>query len=232
MKTILLIVILFLQSIVCWSQQPTIASRLLLPSNYEQLRVLNPVFSWVPTGSSLYNLKLAQLVDGQSPYMALMTNPLLLNIQVASVTTNYPLTAPMLKVGNTYVWQVCSVSGETQEVCSEMWQFSITDDSLDTQDLPKFNIFPRLSTTGSGTVYKVRNNYLPFFIEGEYIQSTLVYEVISSKREKVKSDTWEERLFNYGSNRYVLKLKGVESGSYTLVVTDLKGTKYYLNFVK
>ncbi|MBX3101892.1 MAG: hypothetical protein KF690_05240 [Bacteroidetes bacterium] len=227
-----LLVLLF----ICWGwavAQP-VAPRLLSPAHESVVRIANPLLTWVPAapGQAGYTVKLVQLLDNQSPYAALMSNPLLLHQQVTQPSLVYPVTAPLLQQGQTYVWQVCLQVRETGEACSEAWVFRYETDSIPKEKLPDLRVFPKLSAKPSGPVYHVRKDLLPFALEGQYALSELKYEVLNSANKPLKTDEWEHRVYAYGSNHYALKIKGIKKGYYTLVVRDHKGMTYYLRFAK
>lgn len=102
------------------------------------------------------------------------------------------------------------------------------------------NIYAKLERQLTGTKYKVYLNKFYFFYDEEYAStaslSYKVYDknntVVLSTSTQVLTQTVGAVNREYGDNRYSLDVNSIDPGAYILEVTNEKGEKFYLRFVK
>jgi hypothetical protein len=101
-------------------------------------------------------------------------------------------------------------------------------------------IYAKLERQLTGTKYKVYLNKFYFFYDEEYAStaslSYKVYDknntVVLSTSTQVLTQTVGAVNREYGDNRYSLDVNNIDPGAYILEVTNEKGEKFYLRFVK
>ncbi|MGB0522464.1 MAG: hypothetical protein ACPGJS_05865 [Flammeovirgaceae bacterium] len=85
--------------------------KLLYPSNGQVLKEAYPAFSWVKSMARninfLYDIKVVEVLEGQTPARAILSNPaLFIQQNVRNNLMMYPVTAPLFQAGKKYAWQV------------------------------------------------------------------------------------------------------------------------------
>lgn len=106
---------------------------LIYPGNGDSVVTTTPTLIWNHTGvfgsgdgEKYYHLVLTEKLPGQSAEEALLNNPVLWSRKyLTSHNIPYPVSAPKLKEGATYVWQVLAVYNGAIIQTSEVWVFSI-----------------------------------------------------------------------------------------------------------
>jgi len=105
------------------------APRLVSPKDGSTITVPQPIFTWTPpapapTGRLSYEIKIVEIISGQTPLQAIQANPSWFqqqNIQVPNIT--YPLKAKPLDKNKTYAWQVVALADGQSIGRSEVWMF-------------------------------------------------------------------------------------------------------------
>jgi len=87
------------------------APRLISPGNEEQLKIDNPIFTWMhiksPTSNQTYTLRIVELKGEQSPDEAIKRNKAFFEKEGISQTLfQYPSSAPKFEAGKKYAWFV------------------------------------------------------------------------------------------------------------------------------
>lgn len=106
--------VLLLGLITCFNglmAQSVSGPKLLYPANGAVLQQANPTFSWVKalplTKDVIYDLKVVEMLTGQTPEAAILSNPSwYVKKSTANNLTMYPITAPLFQAGKKYAWQV------------------------------------------------------------------------------------------------------------------------------
>ncbi len=109
--------------------------RLVFPANSSAATGTYPVFQWTPIQVPIqyqlhYVLKIAEVLQGQTPLKALTSNILQYeNDNLTTTTLQYPISALPLKSGKTYAWQVLALDQNgfppsTNSGKSEVWTFT------------------------------------------------------------------------------------------------------------
>ncbi|MCB0722886.1 MAG: hypothetical protein KDC42_11325 [Ignavibacteriae bacterium] len=108
-------------------------SELISPNDRDDVLEIFPVFNWlpptpIPSGRKLtYKFLLTEILDKQSAYFAVQSNPLLYSQDNLRVTQlQYPLAARQLKPGRRYAWQVITYVDGNMFSESEIWEFKYT----------------------------------------------------------------------------------------------------------
>lgn len=107
---------------------------LMEPQDKAKIYEYNPMLAWVvnyPFASELtYRLRVAELKSGQNPQNAIVrNNPVFMDNQVMSTGMLYPVTARKLEKFQPYVWTVDAYYKGILLGGSEVWRFTIIDDS-------------------------------------------------------------------------------------------------------
>jgi len=108
---------------------------LMSPENDAKLHEFNPMLSWTVNyrfASELtYRLRVAELKKGQTAVAAMTrNNPIYQDGHVMTTGTVYPLTARPLEKWQPYVWAVDAYYKGILLGGSEVWKFTIVDDSV------------------------------------------------------------------------------------------------------
>lgn len=110
------------------------------PADKSVLRTALPQLSWTPPSpldmfdNLSYDISIAEVMEGQSPADAILYNtPVYVKSHSKQTFENYPSSYSKLQEGKTYAWLVTARNGENYAVATEVWTFSIAEDSLTTQ---------------------------------------------------------------------------------------------------
>jgi len=87
------------------------APQLISPRDEEELRIDNPVFTWMhtkaPGSNQTYTIKIVELKESQSPDEAMKRNKAFFEKEGISPTLfQYPMSAPKFEAGKKYAWMV------------------------------------------------------------------------------------------------------------------------------
>ncbi|WP_300660010.1 DNRLRE domain-containing protein [Fluviicola sp.] len=105
---------------------------------------------------------------------------------------------------------------------------------------PNF-VYAKLEKKLTGVKYKVHLNKFYFFYDEEYASTTSLTYNVYNNNNAVALNTGNQILTNtisgaanreYGDNRYSLDVTSLAAGAYVLEVTNEKGEKFYLRFIK
>ncbi len=108
---------------------------LVFPADGDSVITANPMLQWTPIQVPVqyqlhYVLKIAEVLQGQTPLQALAANiPQYVDQNAITTTEQYPISALPLKSGSTYVWQVQALDQNgfppaTNDGKSEIWTFT------------------------------------------------------------------------------------------------------------
>jgi hypothetical protein len=130
----------------CFDQKITggDAPQLISPRDEEELRIDNPVFTWMhtkaPGSNQTYTLRIVELKESQSPDEAIKRNKAFFEKEGISPTLfQYPASAPKFETGKKYVWLV--KIGDLQSTMSifDRWGNMLIAQEITCKDF-KFNI--------------------------------------------------------------------------------------------
>lgn len=122
------------------------------PGNADTLETLTPDFSWTPPAPSSmfskleYDFILTEVLNGQSATDAVQKNPPFQQSPfLQQPVLRYPIHARSLEKGKTYAWQIVARDQNHYTAKSEVWQFTIKNDSIKNvpDDAPYFRIMSR-----------------------------------------------------------------------------------------
>jgi len=93
-----------------------------------------PVFTWMPPmplppgQEAFYDLKIVEILTGQSPFDAMQSNPAWFEEKGVTITSfRYPVGARAFEGGNEYAWQINAYDEEGFSLGeSEIWEYSFT----------------------------------------------------------------------------------------------------------
>lgn len=225
------------------------------PPNGQVLNFVNPTFSWLGTGiATEYGFRIVEVMDGQSPESALVTNPIW--HEATGIRQNlylYPIHAPRLQSDKTYAWQVIALGSAEQGrqfFMSEISTFKVAKNtSISSKQgskrkeqqpkLPISNVIhAHLHPTVPLAVHTFKGDTLGFqygndysVFEGEKLQ----FQVLDISQRPV---SWYQPevippTVTVGENRMQLIVDLLEfNKEYQLVVSNSKKQLRYLRFKK
>ena len=169
-------ILIFLFSFVPFSFSQNITQPILLyPSNGLALQESFPSFSWTPSfpnqGIS-YQIKLVEVLEGQTPEAAILANPnLFFQEDLSNNLFLYPTAAPLLQTGKKYAWQINSILIQKTEtgdlnraIPSEVFWFEVAQ-----QQEKICWALPADQAESKNTFYVLHDQILRFrFEEGSY----------------------------------------------------------------
>ncbi len=116
----LLVWVLWLTVVCSTSGQSYSYPKLLYPQTQVRLHEAYPTFSWIKVwpmpNPFVYDLKVVEVLAGQTPEAAILSNPAwYMQKGISSNLLLYPVTAPILQEGKKYAWQVVAQVVEKTE---------------------------------------------------------------------------------------------------------------------
>ncbi len=156
---------------------------LLSPSDGDTLCSPFPVFTWTPAfdpnlfGGFTYNIKIAEMLQGQTAQQALQSNPSHHNgTLIPSTIYNYPPNGLTLVPGNSYAWTVEAVANGNVLAFSQYWSFVMCVQSPPLPD-SLHNQFAQLQSDWAGEVHVFDNQPLKFiFEERNYVGDSILVQ--------------------------------------------------------
>lgn len=205
-----------------------------------------PVFTWTPAyqpsyGTNLtYYFKMSEVHAFQSTYQAITSNPYYYSQMDIPITMlNYPTYAATLVYEQQYAWQVDAMINGQVAASSEVWSFVYgcpSDTIIDSiPNLP----YVKLRLERDGGVAKLANKFLYINYSERYFpgdNAHLKYQIYNTTTNEVMPDNNIVLAVIEGENNYIISTCGdglnLPDGTYQFVVTDMKGKKWYLDFIK
>jgi hypothetical protein len=188
--------------------EPLSPPQLVFPPDSGRVDVVRPVFSWLPpapiTGFALvtYNLRLVEVMGGQSGPIAIQSNVPLVTMTNSPVQSfNYPGAALPLVVGKLYAWQVVALNGTNEIGSSEVWTFRLKESSPpDGSQLPD-PFFAKLSRTIQSSAVAVSSKIFFEYLNEDNDKSVSIqlHDISSSSPLDIALDS-STLSVNYGSN--------------------------------
>jgi hypothetical protein len=223
----------------CFVQQTQPLSPLLLinPADGEEACNVRPTFIWqlpmpLPADAKC-RLILSEIKNSQDLAEAVDHNLPVIN--QGNITGNqliYPGTAPLLKEGMRYAWQVTVYSGRTILKKSEIWEYhvkcfeSIPDAAEDG--------YRELKESDDGNFY-MADNILRFSFRNPYIKGNLPYTIVNLKNPSANITGLPKLMMLPGLNKYDLDLsdnKSFKNGEeYLLRVNLVNNKQFTLRFI-
>ena len=208
----------------------------------------NPTFTWtppfpLPDGEKLsYQIKIVEILPGQSPYSAITSNgAIILEKGISNSFYPYPVGARDFEIGHSYCWQVIAMEKDNTVCSSEVWSF-VFDKKKEQEKKKKkeqCQSYPELRKTIDGKYYFAYEDTLKFVYNETYFKPTdavLTFKIYDSKNSVVvNSEKIREKLpVKKGTNYYALNTgKGgikLNKGYYILEIINDKKERFYLRF--
>lgn len=252
----------------CYERSKEYLNNLFLVSPFDntELQQRIPLFTWTPVlpyqVNGRYELKLVEVLDHQSSYDALVSNPLFYyKTDILNNIHQYDLSSRLLDSCKNYAWQVIyslkSRFGDNQFKKapaefqhSEIWTFttpcSQTNSSLKESFSYLNPVYYRLLTKEEGTYHIVNSEYLRFVIDYNYKSTNSVKYQIKDEKDNIIVDNeqvYREEQANqypalpvnklYGDRKYILKLPSTIQLNTNYTITILGlKDKLHLRFVR
>lgn len=218
----------------CNNFQLQVPTPLLLntPANAAVISDNTPLLTWIPPSpvspEVTYTLRLVQLQEGQGRLDAIQRNvPLVEAEWLKNIQLNYPMDLPPLEYGSSYAWEVRAVAFREEVAKSEVWEFTLKEDTL----IKKEEVFDYIKIWEAGnSVLPIRNFLKLDHIEKQDKESMLHIRIVDEKKNT--RATFEQPTV-FGENLVVLDLRGIglKSGeSYKAIVRTAQGKEYVIAF--
>ncbi|MEO1517232.1 MAG: hypothetical protein AAFV95_19560 [Bacteroidota bacterium] len=211
---------------------------LVYPFHEATLQNRFPVLSWRPPvplqGNNLrYNLKLVELLRGQSPLEAIHTNiPLLEKYHLSTLSLPYPPTGIPLEKDQQYAWQVTAFWNEIEIGKTNIWTFSIEEEEIEKEE-PQIESYRLVKQRQKGSPY-VFTDALYFAYDNRAFESELTYSIHAKNASREAMTNLPSIALTPGMNEIKLdidKHADMEAGQhYVLTIWDRYQVPYYLEF--
>lgn len=223
------------------------------PFDGESIHTTLPILSWrppFPPGAIPieYTLRLVEIKPRQQVMEALEKNiPLISRRGILTTILPYPPEAPKLEIGKTYAWQIFAQAGEFPLGSTEVWTFKVVQQEAESLPLATDTFFRELKLAPNGS-YNPITQKLRFIYPNRWGASLLDYETSSppsnldriyykiypaGKQDAPLTPTISTNLVS-GVNKVTINLSGVsgitDGENYILVLRDVTGRQYYLEF--
>lgn len=121
------------------------------PDNESVIDIQYPVLIWIPpvpvNGMMVtYNLRLVEILKGQSPTEALLQNTALIDLNgLTNTFLSYPMDATPLRADGHYAWQVAaSYAGQSLGV-TDIWSFSVQNNKIKKDEDMEYPVASKVS---------------------------------------------------------------------------------------
>jgi hypothetical protein len=222
---------------------------LITPFDGSKVDNLNPVFTWIrplsmgsQNGEQAYNIRVAEIYSGQSPYEAIRANASVIrqsglpfNLYQSSTTNEY------LADCKKYAWQVEATTNSLGKTAatqvSEVWSFSTPCNVQTVKNHP--HVYYQMQSELNSTSYpaydtlRIALEYL--YADVGQIKGKIVGLDSKSREVSFANDqaTQKKSIIYVGDNRFAIPLtdKGLKKDNqYTLEIGD-GALKYYISFL-
>jgi hypothetical protein len=212
----------------CVEQQfgPNSPPVLLSPDDNAEVETTTPLLSWLPPSpiqpneNVTYELKLAEIMAGQSPADALNRNPLLLDKSNISMNSfQYPVNAAPLAFDKQYAWQIIARNDNYNLGATEIWRFKIREENKQKKDSDEADngTYSKLRPSLDGS-YSIVPETLRFVYNNQYTPTDLKYKIsdLNGKDLTPKDIVLHA---NSGENTFAIPLKKL---------SEFKSKNYYI----
>lgn len=189
-----------------------------------------PNFIWQPPmplpADARFRLVAAELKDKQDVIEAINFNqPVLNQGNIPGNQLQFPASAPSLKEGKTYVWQVIVYTGKIILKRSEIWTYTVKCEEATKE--ASGDSYRELKETDDGNFY-IANRVLRFSFNNPYSISNLNYSISSSAEPGISIKDMPVLKQNSGLNKYDLDLsdnKAFKNGQEYLLTVRVTGSR-------
>lgn len=208
---------------------------LVAPDDEAELVTPYPQLSWMPPvpaemlNGLNYDLKIVEVKSGQKPVEAILNNPLVYTKANLKYTAEpYPSTLPPLEKGKVYAWQVMAKNSQANFIATDVWTFSIRNDSAKAGDRIRSYVSLKKNRDEASNVF-VSGKLLDiklYSFEKEYGASVRIY---NARKQLIEQ---QKQTIHYGENYLTLELNAsYEAGVlYLLELKDPQGAAFYTHF--
>lgn len=172
-----------------------------------------PNFVWQPPlplpADARFRLVLTTLNEKQDVVEAINFNqPIINQGNIFSNQLQFPFSAPALKEGKTYVWQVIVYTGKVILKRSEIWTYSVKCEEV--KEEKTTDSYRELKETDDGNFY-IANKVLRFSYNNPYSEGMLNYTINSIGDKGVTIQNLPALKQNTGLNKFDLDLSDIKS---------------------
>ncbi len=206
-----------------------------LPADGAIVESLYPQLNWLPPAplnlfSHLnYDLKLVEVLKGQSPMQAMDRNLPVYSVNSSSPFSNYPASSRALDTGRLYAWRVVARNNNEFAGQSETWTFRLSSKALSTtvKDLSYYKL-----KKGNESAYAICTGLLKLEYNNEVNDSTVHYRITDLEKPRavpIKEGNWA---LVYGQNLVDMPLDRVlvHKGRYLLQLVNSRNETWGINF--
>jgi len=210
---------------------------LLDPEDDAKIYEYNPMLSWVvnyPFASELtYRIRVAEQKQGQNKQNAITrNNAMYQDNHVMSTGTVYPVTARPLVKNQPYVWAVDAYYKGILLGGSEVWRFTIIEDSID-KALPSESFYVDIRKENNNSLYYAVGQIKLKYVLDEKNEEIVRLTLRSDGGKEISLKSKEVKMI-LGDNRLDINLKEEvrlkHMGKYTLAFSNSSGEVFYLPF--
>ncbi len=252
----------------CYEREKEFLNNLFLVSPFDESTVSTkfPLFTWTPVipyhPDGRYNLRLVEILDHQTAYDALVSNPAYyIRTNLTNNIHQFDFSSRVIDSCKTYAWQVNYTlkdrfgDGKFKKLPdifqeSEIWTFKTPCDNLENPNREAFSfynpVYFNTKATDEGTYHEIKEDLLRFVYKYPYkTKSELQYDILDEKGNSILNNdpVYQETLPNqlpnlpedcfYGENKFVMEFPvSIQSNKKFTLVIVHNGLKNYLRFVK
>lgn len=212
---------------------------LIYPENNAEIHEYNPLLTWIVTSpyahSLQYKLRLAELKEGQSNQVAMNRNYTIFEeSNIRNTSLLYPFYARPLVANQPYVWTVDVYYKNILLGGSEIWKFTIIDDSTEYGMNITNSYIDIRQEKGIIDIYVANELKLKYNLQ-ESKSDTLNISIYDSKGKEIKlAKEYAQFPIIYGDNRIIISFADKKLlnhlKTYKLVIKNLHQKEYFFNF--
>lgn len=213
--------------------------QLIYPVNNSQISTKLPVLTWhgpallsIERHPIRYELKLVELLPGQTAIIAINENPPVFSEKdLAQEALPYPANAKELEIGKSYAWQVIAYSRRLIIGKTEVWKFTITNEDPRRPALPNGTYITLRENLDAGNARFT--NVLLFKVNGFTARNEPLVKFYDEQNKDITPGELHV-IQEYGDNRIAIDLtpfKDFKSGGlYLMELRSAEGKLYKLRF--
>lgn len=206
-----------------------------MPADGAAIETVYPQFNWLPPAplnlfSNLnYDLKLVEVLKGQSPLQAIQQNIPVYSVNARDLFNNYPASNKALDTGRLYAWRIVAKDNSEFAGQSETWTFRVAGKAIKTT--VKDESYYKLKK-GNESAYAICTGMLKMEYTNDANDPSVNYSIIdlgNAKSPLVKQGTFK---LNYGQNLIDLSLARelVNGKRYLLQLENSRNEKWGITF--
>jgi len=204
------------------------------PDNESVIDIQYPVLIWIPpvpiNGLMVtYNLRLVEILKGQSPAEALLQNPALINLSGLSNTfLSYPMNATPLQADEHYAWQVAASYAGQSLGTTDIWSFSVKNNTAKKDEDMEYPVASKVSKER----FYVTHGVFHFVYNNTNNEKTLTYTIKCMDKTVERITGLPEIKLNPGMNKLDVDIQQsgkLKNGTYyNLEIRDKREQVYKL----